>query len=88
MRGRCCSYVLVPQVLEQLQLAVGALRKNGGAEGLHDLLDGHGLARELILGRTAVCVSRRWLLWLQSDVTDENKGYHANGLQIGVYESC
>ena len=88
MRGRCCSYVLVPQVLEQLQLAVGALRENGGAERLHDLLDGHGLARELILGRTAVCVSRRWRLWLHSDVPNETKGSHANGLQIGVSASC
>ena len=56
MRGRCCSYVLVPQVLEQLQLAVGALRKNGGAEGLHDLLDGDRSAGKLVLGGAAVSV--------------------------------
>lgn len=49
----CCPYVLVSQVLEQLQLAVGALRQDRSAERLHDLLDRHGLAGELILRRTA-----------------------------------
>lgn len=49
----CCPYVLVSQVLEQLQLAVGALRKDRSAEWLHDLLDRHGLAGELVLRRTA-----------------------------------
>lgn len=42
----------MPQVLEQLQLAVGALRQDRSAEGLHDLLDRHGLAGELVLRRT------------------------------------
>jgi hypothetical protein len=37
-------------MLEQLQFAVCALRQDRSAEGLHDLLDGHGLAGELILG--------------------------------------
>lgn len=32
-------YVLVLDVLQQLQLAVGALSKDWSAEGLHDLLD-------------------------------------------------
>jgi hypothetical protein len=41
------------EMLQKLQLSVCALRQDRGAEGLHDLLDGHGLARELILGRTA-----------------------------------
>jgi hypothetical protein len=40
-------------MLEELQLAVCALRQNRSAERLHDLLDGHGLAGELILGRAA-----------------------------------
>ena len=40
-------------MLEQLQFSVCALGQDRRAEGLHDLLDGHGLARELILGRAA-----------------------------------
>lgn len=43
----------MPQVLEQLQFAVGALRQDRSAERLHDLLDRHRLAGELVLGRTA-----------------------------------
>lgn len=42
-------YVLVSQVFEQLQLAVGALRQDRSAERLHDLLDRYGLAGELVL---------------------------------------
>ena len=44
--------VLVLDVLEELELAVSALREDGGVEGLHDLLDRHGGAGQLILGRT------------------------------------
>lgn len=44
------TYVLVLEVLQQLQFSVGALRQDRGAERLHDLLDGDGLASELILG--------------------------------------
>jgi hypothetical protein len=50
-------YVLVPQVLKQLQLAVCALREDRSAERLHDLLDRHGLAGELVLRRAAFSVS-------------------------------
>jgi hypothetical protein len=49
----CClwvAHILVPEMLEELQFAVGALRQDRSAEGLHDLLDSHGLAGELILG--------------------------------------
>ena len=50
-------YVLVPQVLKQLQLAVGTLREDRSAERLHDLLDRYGLAGELILRRAAFSIS-------------------------------
>jgi hypothetical protein len=40
-------------MLEQLQFSVGTLREDGGAEGLHDLLYGHGLAGKLVFGRAA-----------------------------------
>jgi hypothetical protein len=54
-RGRCwCAHILVSKMLEKLQLAVCALRQHRSAEWLHDLLDGHGLAGELILGRAAL----------------------------------
>ena len=36
-------------VLEELELAVSALREDGGVEGLHDLLDRDRGARELVL---------------------------------------
>jgi len=51
------SYVLVAQVLEQLQLTVCALGQDGCAEGLHDLLDCDGRGSELILGRAVPDVS-------------------------------
>lgn len=35
-------------MLEQLQLAISTLGENRGAEGLHDLLDRHGLAGQLV----------------------------------------
>jgi hypothetical protein len=47
------SYILMSQMLEELQFSVCALGEDGGAEGLHDLLDGHGLVGELIFGGTA-----------------------------------
>jgi hypothetical protein len=48
--GLGVANILVLQVLEKLQFSVCALRQDGGAEGLHDLLDGHGLVGELVLG--------------------------------------
>ena len=52
-----CSYVLVAQMLEKLQLAVCALGQNGCAEGLHNLLDRDGRRGELILCGTVCSVS-------------------------------
>ena len=37
------------EVLQELQFAVSALGKDRRGEGLHDLLDGHGLPGELVL---------------------------------------
>ena len=73
----------MPQVLEQLQFSVCALRQDGGAEGLHNLLYRHGLAGELILGRTAFW-STKIVRGPMDDVPDEAKGAHAHGLQISV----
>jgi hypothetical protein len=70
-------------MLEQLQLAVCALRQDRSAEGLHNLLDGDGLASKLVLGRAvrrSVCAS----LLRHANVPDEAKGSHAHGLQVSV----
>jgi hypothetical protein len=40
-------------VLEQLQFSVCALGEHWSAEGLHNLLDGHILVRELVSGGTS-----------------------------------
>jgi hypothetical protein len=47
------AHILVAQMLEQLQLAVGSLGQDRSAEGLHDLLDRHRLVCELVLRRAA-----------------------------------
>lgn len=46
------TYVLVLDVFEELELTVGALAEDRGAEWLHDLLDRDGGACELVLGGT------------------------------------
>ena len=48
MGGRA-AHVFVLDVLEELELAVSALREDGGVEGLHDLLDRDRGAGELVL---------------------------------------
>jgi hypothetical protein len=45
------THVFVLEMLEQLELSVCALREDGSAEGLHDLLDCDILVGELIAGR-------------------------------------
>jgi hypothetical protein len=49
----CVAHVFMSQMFEELQFSVCSLGEDGGAEGLHDLLDRHGLVSELILRRTA-----------------------------------
>jgi hypothetical protein len=46
------SHVLVLDMLEQFELAIGALGENRGAERLHDLLDRDRGPRELVFRRT------------------------------------
>jgi hypothetical protein len=41
----------VSQMLQELELSVGAFGEDGCAEGLHDLLDGDILVGELIASR-------------------------------------
>lgn len=46
------DYIFMLEMLQKLELAISSLRKHGGTEGLHDLLDGHSLSSELIFCRT------------------------------------
>ena len=49
------THILMPQMLQELQLAVGAFGKDRCAERLHDLLDSNSLVCELVLCRTGLC---------------------------------
>lgn len=51
MMRECAAYVLMLQMLEQLQLSVCSLRQDWCAERLHYLLHSNRLSCELILGR-------------------------------------
>ena len=44
------TYVFMLNMLEELELTVCTLAKDGSTEGLHDLLDRDRRARQLILG--------------------------------------
>lgn len=80
------AYVLMLQVLEQLELSVRSLGQDRCAKRFHNLLDRHRLAGELILGRATQAI--RLALWhfsyslLHSPY--EPKGTHANRLQICI----
>ena len=71
------AHILVSEVLEQLQLSVRSLGEDGGAEGLHDLFDGHRLAGELILRRTATKSILTLRLLAAVHIPDEPEGAHA-----------
>lgn len=51
LRGSRVRYILMSKVLEKFELTVGTLGEDGGAKGLHNLLDGDILVGELISGR-------------------------------------
>lgn len=45
-------YILVAQMLQKFELAIGSFREDWGAERLHDLFDCHGLTGQLVFCRT------------------------------------
>lgn len=45
-------YILMAQMLQKLELAIGSFRENWSAERLHDLFDCHSLTSKLIFCRT------------------------------------
>lgn len=92
VRGK--THVLVSEMLEQLQLAVGTFRENRSAEGLHDLLDSDRLAGQLV-SRRAIGVAFRLAVGYLSrarwpsrarinDIPDQPEGTHAYRLQVRV----
>lgn len=45
-------YILVAQMLQKLELAIGSFREDWGAERLHDLFDCYSLTGQLVFCRT------------------------------------
>jgi hypothetical protein len=79
------TYVLMAQVLEQLQLTVCALGQDGRAEGLHNLLDCDRRSSELILGRAVPVVSAcPFVSSPEFDSPYKPEGSHTHRLQIRV----
>ncbi len=84
-------YILVLEVLEELELTVGPLGKDWCAERLHDLFDGDILACELVSGR-AVGGERRLAECLPGAIhdgvrpllPDQSKSAHTDRLEIRV----
>lgn len=77
--------ILMAEMLQQLELSVGAFGKDRGAEGLHNLLDRHCLASKLVLGRAGQqrrvsSVSRRRIL----HIPNKTERSHSNRLEVGV----
>lgn len=55
-------YILMAEMLEEFKLSVCSLGQDWSTEWFHDLLDGNGLASELIFCRAAAVVSiRTWV---------------------------
>ena len=83
------AYILVSQMLQELELSVGALGEDGCAEGLHDLLDGDILVGELIASRAAVTLteatSSMGLCGCFSEhIPDKTESSHPHRLKIRV----
>lgn len=58
MSGRGGTYVLMLDVFQQLEFAIGAFAEDGCAKGFHDLLYRHGGLCELVLCGT--WMHERW----------------------------
>lgn len=94
LRYGVLSYVFMAQVLQQLEFSIRALREDRSAERLHDLLDGHGLAGELVLCRAKELSLARVPVRLvhanrfpRTSIPNQAKGTHSHGLQVSVPSS-
>lgn len=78
-------YILVAQMFQKLELAIGSFRENWGAERLHDLFDCHGLTGQLIFCRTEQKLSTKGGKQVTEEfLPDQSKSSHAHWLQVGV----
>lgn len=83
------AYVLMSEVLEQLQLSVSTLGEDRGAERLHDLLDRDRLAGQLVPRRASGKTFRSAMKLSQSavavpNIPDKPEGTHAHRLQVRI----
>ena len=79
------AYVLMLEMLQQLQLAVCSLRQDRRAEGFHDLLHRNRLSGELVLRRAVrMCQDPLCPSSLLRLLPDEPEGSHADRLQVSV----
>ena len=79
------AYVLVPEMLEELEFSVGSFRKDWCRKRFHNLLDRHSLSRQLILCRAiSSWLGLRLSLSQGIRLPDQTKGTHAYRLQIRV----
>lgn len=80
------SYILVSQMFQQLEFSVGSFRQDRCRKRLHDLLDGDGLAGQLIFSRTVSNNIRLSVPCIRGNEysPDETEGTHANRLEIRI----
>lgn len=91
-RDGCGTYVLVSEVLEQLEFSIGALGEDGRGKRLHNLLYRDGLTSELVFGGAVEGWhgQRRGVRgvgegpWRGTGVPHETEGAHADRLKVGV----
>jgi hypothetical protein len=85
--GYLATHVLMLQMLQQLQFPVCSLGQDRGAEGLHDLLDGHTLPGELVFGgagpRKSVCAASQEGIG-GTVVPDKTECTHPHRLEVRV----
>ena len=83
------SYVLVLEMLQQLELTVCTLGEHWRAERLHNLLDRHCLPGELILRRTVPGQTNTFHHCPEAALClpDEPEGSHTDRLQVGISSS-
>ena len=84
-RMECPTYVLVSEMLQELQFPICPLRQDRRAEGFHDLFDRHGLAGELILCGAVGGSARAFPSEVGTGfIPDQPKGSHPDRLQVSV----
>jgi hypothetical protein len=85
------AYVFMPKVLQQLEFPICTLREYRSAEGLHNLLDRHRLAGELVLCRTTpLSLAKHATMMVihanrcRTSIPHQAKRSHSHRLQVGI----